>query len=144
MEHLEIKLIEKEKIVEILPLLKELNTNTPENVLKERLLEMTTQHYECVGVYLNHELVGISGLWFLTRHYCGKTVEPDHVVIGKNHRNKGLGKKLFEWIDNYAQSIGYEATELNTYIENEKSHRFYENEGYKKLGFHYVKKFKNS
>ncbi len=141
MEQLEIKFIEKENIVAILPLLKELNTNTPEIVLKKRLLEMVTQHYECVGVYLNEELVGISGLWFLTRHYCGKTVEPDHVVIGKNHRNKGLGKKLFEWIYNYAQSIGCEATELNTYIENVKSHQFYENEGYKKLGYHYLKKF---
>ena len=48
---------------------------------------------------------------------------------------------LFEWIHKYAQDIGYEASELNTYIENKKSHRFYENEGYKKLGFHYLKKF---
>jgi len=141
MEHLEIKLIEKENIFTILPLLRELNTNTSEIILKKRLLEMTTQNYNCVGMYLNEELVGISGLWFLTRHYCGKTVEPDHVVIGKNYRNKGLGKKLFEWIHNYAQSIGYEASELNTYIENEKSHRFYENDGYKKLGYHYLKKF---
>ena len=141
MEHPEIKLIEKENIFTILPLLRELNKNTDEIVLKERLLDMTKQHYKCVGVFLKGELVGISGLWFLTRHYCGKTIEPDHVVIGENHRNKGLGKKLFEWICNYAQSIGYEATELNTYIENEKSHRFYENEGYKKLGYHYLKKF---
>jgi hypothetical protein len=141
MEHPKIKLIEKENIFTILPLLKELNTNTPEIILKERLLDMTKQHYKCVGVFLEGELVGMSGLWFLTRHYCGKTVEPDHVVIGKNHRNKGFGKKLFEWIYNYAQSIGYEASELNTYIENEKSHRFYENEGYKKLGYHYLKIF---
>lgn len=144
MEHLEIKLIEKENIFIILPLLRELNTNTDENILKERLLDMITQHYECVGVFLDDELVGISGLWFLTRHYCGKTVEPDHVVIGEKHRNKGLGKKLFEWIYDYAQSVGYESSELNTYIENEPSHRFYENEGFKKLGFHYIKKFKNS
>jgi GNAT superfamily N-acetyltransferase len=141
MEHLEIKLIEKENIFTILPLLKELNTNTPEIVLKERLLEMTTQNYKCIGMYLNEELVGISGLWFLTRHYCGKTVEPDHVVIAEKHRNKGLGKKLFEWIYKYAQSIGCESSELNTYIENVKSHQFYENEGYKKLGYHYLKIF---
>lgn len=141
MEYLEIKLIEKENIFSVLPLLRELNTNTPEIILKERLLEMTQQHYECVGVFLDDELVGISGLWFLTRHYCGKTVEPDHVVIGEKHRNKGLGKKLFEWIYNYAQSIGCESSELNTYIENVKSHQFYENEGYKKLGYHYLKKF---
>ena len=106
MEYLEIKLIEKEKIIEILPLLKELNTNTPDDVLKERLLEMITQHYECVGVYLNDELVGISGLWFLTRHYCGKTVEPDHVVIGKNHRNKGLGKKLLNGLTITHKALG--------------------------------------
>ncbi len=141
MENIEIKLIETKNILSIFPLLKELNSNTSDTILKQRLLEMTTQHYKCVGMYLNNELIGISGLWFLTRHYCGRTIEPDHVVINLKYRNKGLGKKLFEWIYNYAQSIGYEATELNTYIENVKSHKFYENEGFKKLGYHYLKKF---
>lgn len=141
MENLEIKIIPNKNILIVLPLLKELNKTTSEEILKIRLLEMAEQHYKCVGLYLNNELVGMSGLWFLTRHYCGKTIEPDHVVISKKHRNKGLGKKLFEWIYNYGQSIGYEATELNTYIENLKSHRFYENEGFKKLGFHYLKIF---
>ena len=141
MQNIEIKLINPENILSILPLLRVINKITSEDILKQRLLEMTTQNYKCVGVYLNDELIGVSGLWFLTRHYCGRTIEPDHVVINSKHRNKGLGKILFKWIYNYAQSIGYEATELNTYIKNEKSHRFYENEGYKKLGFHYLKKF---
>ncbi|WP_367158773.1 hypothetical protein [Lutibacter sp.] len=47
---------------------------------------------------------------------------------------------MFKWIYNYTKNIGYEATELNTYIENTKSHQFYENEGFKKLGYHYIKK----
>jgi len=141
MEQLEIKFIPTKDILSIVPLLKKLNKITSEKILKERVLEMTTQHYKCVGMYINNELIGIAGLWFLTRHYCGKTIEPDHVAINSNYRNQGLGKKLFEWIYNYAQSIGYEATELNTYVHNLKSHRFYENEGYKKLGFHYLKIF---
>ncbi|MBN4082819.1 GNAT family N-acetyltransferase [bacterium AH-315-A23] len=141
MQNIEIKLIPSKDILTILPLLKELNKTTSDSVLKQRVLEMTTQHYKCVGMFLKDELIGISGLWFLTRHYCGKTIEPDHVVISSAYRNKGLGKKLFEWIFKYAQSIGYEATELNTYINNVKSHTFYENEGYKKLGFHYLKIF---
>lgn len=141
METIDIKFISPKNILIILPLLRELNTHTPDNILKERLFEMSSQHYKCIGMFLNDELIGIAGLWFLTRHYCGKTIEPDHVVISKNHRNKGLGKKLFKWIYNYAKSINYEATELNTYIENTKSHHFYENEDYKKLGFHYLKKF---
>jgi hypothetical protein len=92
-------------------------------------------------MYLNNELIGIAGLWFITRHYCGKTIEPDHVIICENQRNKGFGKKLFEWIYNYAQQNGFESAELNSYIVNVKSHQFYENEGFKKLGFHYLKIF---
>ncbi len=141
MQNIEIKLIPTKNILSIIPLLKKINKITSEDILIQRLLEMTTQNYKCIGMYSNNELIGISGLWFLTRHYSGKTIEPDHVVISSKYRNKGLGKLLFEWIYKYAQSIGYEATELNTYIHNVKSHKFYENEGYKKLGFHYLKKF---
>ena len=141
MENIEIKLIPKEQIEIALPLLEELNPNIEKQILKIRLLDMATQHYKCVGMFHFNKLVGISGLWFLTRHYCGKVIEPDHVIITEQYRNKGLGKILFKWIYNYGQSIGFEATELNTYIHNVKSHAFYENEGYKKLGFHYLKIF---
>jgi GNAT superfamily N-acetyltransferase len=141
MENIEIKIIPTENILCILPLLRELNNYTSKEILTQRVLEMTTQNYKCVGMYLNSNLIGISGLWFLTRHYCGKSIEPDHVIISKDFRKQGLGKKLFDWIHNYAQSIGYEATELNTYIANVKSHSFYENMGYNKLGYHYLKIF---
>lgn len=141
MENIEIKLISTKNILSIIPLLKLLNKITPENLLIKRVLEMSKQNYKCVGIYVKNELIGISGLWFLTRHYAGKTIEPDHVIIHNDFRNQGLGKKLFDWIEKYAQSIGYEASELNTYISNKKSHDFYENEGYKKLGYHYLKLF---
>lgn len=141
MENIDIKLIPSEEILIILPLLKELNSFTDENILKERILEMSKSlNYKCIGVYVNHKLIGISGLWFLTRHYCGKTIEPDHVIIDHTFRSKGIGKILFEWIYNYAKKNNLETIELNTYIENTKSHKFYENEGFKKLGFHYIKK----
>lgn len=140
MRNIEIKLISTENILNILPLLKQLNNFTSDEVLTQRILEMSkSESYKCVGVFVNKKLAGISGLWFLTRHYCGKTIEPDHVIINEAYRNIGLGTMLFDWIHNYAQGIGYEATELNTYIDNKKSHIFYENKGYKKLGFHYLK-----
>lgn len=141
MENLEIKIIPPINSLCILPLLKELNNFTSDEVLIERIKDMNLQtHYKCIGVFFKGNLIGISGLWHLTRHYCGKTIEPDHVIISSEFRGQGIGKKLLEWIYNYAQQIGYEATELNTYIENTKSHTFYEKEGFKRLGYHYLKK----
>jgi hypothetical protein len=48
---LEFKFIEKDKILIIMPLLLQLNTTTPENILKDRVLEMVNQNYKCIGIF---------------------------------------------------------------------------------------------
>jgi len=83
--------------------------------------------------------VGVAGMWFCTRHYSGRSVEIDHVFIEMSLRNQGIGSQLLTWIENYTASKGYETIELNTYIENEKSHDFYDRKNYKKLGYHFLK-----
>lgn len=134
------KFIDKENIAVILPLMRLINTTTPDKVLEERVIEMAHQNYKCLGVYDGDKLIGICGLWFMTRHYCGKSMEPDHVIVAEEYKNKGLGNQLFEWLFEYAKSQGYEASELNSYVENTRSHKFYYNLGYEIKGFHFVKK----
>jgi len=132
--------ISKEKLTSILPLLKELNTTTPKELLKQRVIEMGNyQNYECVGVFDDKKLIGICGLWYSTRHYIGKSVEPDHVIISNEYRGKNIGKQFFNWIYKHTQLKGCEAVELNTYTGNRKSHKFYYNEGFEIYGFHFLK-----
>ncbi|WP_405567992.1 GNAT family N-acetyltransferase [Polaribacter sp. Asnod6-C07] len=139
-----IQIIEDKEILTIIPLLRKLNNKTPIETLEQRVLEMSKMpHYECVGLYVNEILVGISGLWYSTRHYIGKTVEPDHVIIDHSERGKGLGKTFFSWIDAYVINKGCEAIELNAYSNNSKAHKFYYNEGYNVYGFHFLKVLRN-
>ena len=134
------KPINKKDILDILPLLQKLNTTTPQDILKTRVLEMITcSNYECVGAFDQNKLIGISGLWYSIRHYVGKSVEPDHVIIDETYRGNNIGKQFFNWIYNYTKEKGYEAIELNTYTGNRKSHKFYYNEGFEIYGFHFVK-----
>lgn len=135
------KILEKESIDEIILLVQKLNKNKDSDlVLRQRFSEMFTQNYECAGIYDEGELVGVCGLWFCTRHYSGRSVEPDHVFIKENYRGKGLGKRFFNWIYKYVLSKGCEAVELNTYVTNASSHKFYFNEDFKILGYHFLKK----
>lgn len=137
---IKIEIIKTEDILTIIPLLSIINTKTPEEILKERVLEMASlSHYECVGFFVDEELCGITGLWYTTRHYIGKSVEPDHVIIDASLRNQNLGTQFFNWIDKHVQSKGCEAIELNTFVSNPKSHKFYYNLGYNILGFHFLK-----
>lgn len=135
-----ILIIEAEKILSILPLLQKLgNHSVSEAVLKERLLEMAQQNYECLGVYDADVLIGTCGLWLQTRHYAGRSLEIDHVIIDESYRGKGVGKKLMEFVYNYARSKSCNWVELNTYVHNFPSHKFYYNQGFVAKGYHFVK-----
>lgn len=136
------KIIPSSEILTILPLLEELaSANISEATRTERVLEMASQNYECVGVYDDDMLIGICGMWFMTRHYAGKSVEVDHVIITAKYQGKGLGKKLMKWVYAYAQEKGCLWVELNTFVHNFPSHKFYYNEGFVSKGYHMVKEF---
>lgn len=134
------KILKKELDI-IIPLLQELGENQIEKtLLRERVSEMFDQNYECFGVYHGEELIGVFGLWFMTRHYAGKSCEPDHVFVKPEYQNKGIGKEIFNFIFEYAQKKGCETAELNSYVHNFKSHKFYMNHGFVIKGYHFLKK----
>lgn len=137
---MQFKIIVPKNIHLVVPLVKKMaKESISDELLLERFQEMVTQNYECVGVFKDEVLVGVAGMWFCTRHYSGRSVEIDHVFIEKSLRNQGIGSQLLSWIENYTASKGFETIELNTYIENEKSHDFYDRKNYKKLGYHFLK-----
>lgn len=139
MPSLDFRFIDPNQINVVLPLLMQVNKKTPEEILKQRLAEMVNQNYKCLGIYDDEKLIGICGLWFMTRHYCGKSIEPDHIMIDEAYQGKGIGHQLFEWIFNYAKENGLEAAELNTYVNNFRSHKLYFNLGFVIKGYHFVK-----
>jgi len=82
-------LLDATHILEIIPLIQDFTTNKfSDQILEQRFAEMFTQNYECVGVYDGAQLIGITGLWYQTRHYAGKSCETDHVYIDPSYRSK--------------------------------------------------------
>ena len=134
------QIIQKEFISEIILLIQEFTDNNfPNDILEIRFNEMFTQNYECIGVFKGDMLIGLCGLWFQTRHYSGKSCEPDHVYIQPEYQGLGLGNKMFDYVEKYCKEKGCESLELNTYVQNTSSHKFYYNLGYKILGYHFFK-----
>ena len=137
---MEIKLIDKSDIHKIIPLLQLLNKELETTIIATRLDEMVKQGYQCAGIYHQEKLIGICGIWILTKYYIGKHIEPDNMVFLPEYRSQGLGKKLIEWIHQYGKSLGCVASELNCYLANERGQKFWQTEGYDKIAFHFQKK----
>ncbi len=139
-EHLTFQLLTKKNISEIAILGQQLNPKLTveevENYQKE-MFELST--YNCFGIFVDDKLVGISSGWITIRFYSGKQLEVDNVIIDRNIQSKGYGKKFFEFIEAWAKRNGCKTIELNTYVQNSRSHKFYHNSGYSILGFHFWK-----
>ncbi|MCH2200302.1 MAG: GNAT family N-acetyltransferase [Flavobacteriales bacterium] len=117
-----------------------LNPNLKESVLRERQRDMFNyEAYRCFGLFENDELIAISAGWLTVRWYSGKQLEVDNVVVDPRMRSKGIGSKLFEYIHQWAKENDCLTVELNAYVTNPRAHKFYYNEGYKVLGFHFQK-----
>ncbi len=139
-ESITVRLIPADELPAILPLVQILNPDIDESVLAQRLAEMPGQGYQCAGAYYEEQLVGICGLWVATRFYCGKYLEPDNVVVHPDFRSLGVGQTLMAWVYDYARAEKCEVVELNSYVVSPRAHKFYYNEGFQILGFHFQKR----
>ncbi len=138
MDVFQFEFLKIDKIKDIIPLMQDFTAHIhSDQILEERFRGMFTFAYDCVGIYKDSRLIGICGLWYQVRHYSGKSCELDHFYIVPEFRGSGVGKKFLDWLTHELSE--YDAIELNAYIPNEDSHRFYEREGFKKLGFHFVR-----
>ena len=58
-----------------------------------------------------------------------KTLYIDDICVDEKARGKHVGKTLYEYVRNYAQSIGCNNITLNVWEGNEPALRFYQNMG---------------
>lgn len=138
--NIQFRLLDKARLQQIVPLLYQLNEGRiTTELLSQRVSEMATQSYDCIGIMDGDDLIGICGLWFQTRHYAGKSVEIDHVFVDPAYRDQGIGTRLMEFVYDLAAQRSCRWVELNTYVENFPSHRFYYRHGFVGRGLHFIK-----
>lgn len=132
----EIRLLQEEELPTIIPLLRLLTVEHESIDYEARLNEMRLNNYECVGVFDGTKLIAICGFWILYKHYIGKHIEPDNVVVLPAYRSKKVGDLMMDFIHDIGRQRGCVVSELNCYVRNSAGVKFWLNKGYQILGFH--------
>lgn len=103
------------------------------------LVEMIPHNYKQVAVFENEVCVAVSGFWSGIKLWSGKYIEIDNFIVHPEHRSKGLGKMMTDYIDVKAKETGCTMIVLDAFTGNFTAHRFYYNQGYVPKGFHFLK-----
>ncbi len=62
-----------------------------------------------------------------------KSIYIDDLCVSENARGKGIGKKLFHYVSDFAREIGCYEVNLNVWSGNDSAQKFYENLGFKPM-----------
>ncbi|TDE31555.1 MULTISPECIES: GNAT family N-acetyltransferase [Flavobacterium] len=103
------------------------------------LVEMIPHNYKQVAVFENEVCVAVTGFWSGTKLWSGKYIEIDNFIVHPDHRSKGLGKMMTDYVDAKAKETGCTMIVLDAFTGNFTAHRFYYNQGYVPKGFHFLK-----
>lgn len=133
-------LTEKAEMLPLAPLLQQLNPINTHEHLNALLDDMIAHGYRMVTAQEGEACLGVSGIWVTSKLYSGKYLEMDNVVVAAEHRSRGVGKMLTDFVTDLARREGCATLMLDAYLENEKAHAFYEREGFVKKGYHFLKK----
>jgi GNAT superfamily N-acetyltransferase len=77
---------------------------------------------------------------FRMNHYLarGKNIYVDDLVTSHDHRSKGYGKKILDWIKDYAIDQNCDNIHLDSGTFRHRAHKFYLNYGFDITSFHFV------
>lgn len=103
------------------------------------LQEMVPHNYKQLAVFEGDVCVGLTGFWTAMKIWTGKYIEIDNFIVHSDHRSKGIGKIMTDYLDEKAKAEGCNAIVLDAFTGNFTAHRFYYNQGYEPRGFHFLK-----
>ena len=106
---------------------------------KNYLQEMVANNYKQLAIFENDICVAMTGFWTGTKLWTGKYIEIDNFIVHPDHRMKGLGKIMTDYLAEKAKDLGCTCIVLDAFTGNFKAHRFYYNQGYSPKGFHFIK-----
>ena len=98
-----------------------------------------TNDFKMVAAFIGDRMIGVSGYWVFLMLYCGRYLQASNLVVDRNNRGLGIGKKILEYLEEKAKKLGCQKVVLDSYTENKKSHSLYFREGFYIRGFHFMK-----
>ncbi len=101
-----IELTTKEEMLAQYDVMLHLYTNFTYEKYDAYLTDMIPHNYKQIAVFERDVCVGLSGLWSGTKLWSGKYLEIDNFIVHPDHRKKGIGKMMTDYVDAKAKELG--------------------------------------
>jgi GNAT superfamily N-acetyltransferase len=126
----------KEQISSCFSVMHELRPHLSLNSFLESVARMEAQGYRLVFI-ADPDVRALAGFRKIEMLAMGTVLYVDDLVTSAQHRSKGYGKQLLNWLWAEAKRQDCQYLELDSGVKRLGAHRFYETNGMQKAAFHF-------
>lgn len=117
----------------------ELRTALTYDEFEDLIYEMRDINYTMIGIFEKDKLITYAGVAVSTNLYHKRHLFVYELVTKNNFQSQGYGKLMLEYLRDYAKMAACENLVLSSGLAREKAHSFYENNGFEKKSFVFLK-----
>ena len=86
------------------------------------------------------KVIGFIGFYKgIAYNYDGEYIQIIALAVKKEYQNRGIGSQLLKWVEDYAIGHNIRSFGLNSGLHRTEAHSFYENNGYLRKSYGFVK-----
>lgn len=136
-----VELTSEDQWNEAFPILNQLRTDLSLSKYLDLLRIMTKEGYRLIALYVKNKIVALAGIHLNINFYNQRYLFVNDLVTDLSYRSKGYGKKLLDYIHDWARKKGVLYISLESGIHRKEAHRFYEKKmDYEKWCYSFRKK----
>lgn len=99
---------------------------------------MAQEGYRLVAVTEDGQVRAVAGYRLMEMLYCGRILYIDDLITDERVRSRGFGRQLLDWLKEAAGAQRCTEVHLDSRVNREAAHRFYEREGFAKTCYHFA------
>ena len=133
-----IQLAETENDIDkALPVLIQLRTSFTQDALKAQIIRQMNSGFKLACLTDSRNVVCVAGFVITEKLGWGKVLYIDDLVTTVELRSKGAGRRMVDWLKDFATKNGCAQIHLDSRLSRVDTHRFYEREGFSKASYHF-------
>lgn len=126
------------EILSCYPVMRELRPDIGENEFLSRVRSQEKSGYKLAFVCGSGCVVAVAGFRVLENLASGRFLYVDDLVTLSTQRSKGFGAELLTWLKDQAAAENCPQLHLDSGVQREEAHRFYEREEMSLVSFHFA------
>ena len=136
---MQIRELNLKELYTVYDVIKQLRVSLSYKEFEDLIYDMRHMEYKMFGIMNGEELITYAGVSVQTNLYYNRHLYVFDLVSDEKYRSKGYGKMMLEYLDDYAKTCMCKNIVLSSSFEKEKAHGFYENNGFKRKSFIFLK-----